>query len=93
MTAGAEPSVLPKGQKGGRPCTGTGAAEEGAQQAYGEPAIEWDDIQQILTSIRPQPLSCALGKPKDQSYEIGGEGMFPLSPRVLHSWFPCIYII
>ena len=32
MTAGAEPSVLPKG---GRPCTGTGAAEEGAQQAYG----------------------------------------------------------
>lgn len=19
--------------------------------------------------------------------------MFPLSPRVLHSWFPCIYII
>lgn len=48
---------------------------------------------QIHPSIRPQPLSCALGKPKDQSYEIGGEGMFPLSPRVLHSWFPCIYII
>ena len=58
-----------------------------------EPAIERDDIQQILTSIRPQPLSCALGKPEDQSYEIGGEGMFPLSPKVLHSWFPCIYII
>ena len=55
--------------------------------------MERDDIQQILTSVRPQPLSCALGKPEDQSYEIEGEGIFPLPPNVLRLWFPCNYII
>ena len=69
---------------GGRSTAGIGGTCHGTGMTY---------CRYWLAAARSHEFVHWENTPYDQSYEIGEEGMFPLSPKVLHSWFPCIYII
>lgn len=55
MTAGAEPSVLPKSQKGAAPVRAQGRRRKEHNRHMGNLPWDRDDILQILARSGPQP--------------------------------------